>query len=186
MSGEPKTGDRLLQLVLEDIDYMQEKFGVIVIAWCTDDGPDGKKMRRLLLRRFPWIMVLVCWAHQINLIVGDFLTLKYDLLLVIVKCLEVIKWFNNHGTALALLNQEMRFTYEGKAWALVLPVITRWTAHYLSTTRLLKVKGAVTSCVLRHEEKLLIAGGKTQEVKERAQEIIGIVRDDGFWHALSK
>ncbi|KAF8062592.1 hypothetical protein FPV67DRAFT_1452391 [Lyophyllum atratum] len=105
-----------------------------------DDGPDGKKMRRLLLRRFPWIMVLVCWAHQINLVVGDFLTLKYDLLLVIVECLEVIKWFNNHSAALALLEQEMKFTYDGKAWALILPVITRWTAHYLSTTRLLKVK----------------------------------------------
>ncbi|KAF5387115.1 hypothetical protein D9615_001638 [Tricholomella constricta] len=186
MTGEPKTGDRLLQLVLDDIEYMVEKFGVHVIAWCTDDGPDGKKMRRLLRRHFPWIMVLVCWAHQINLIVGDFLTLKYDLLIVIAQCLEVIKWFNNHGAALALLDQEMKITYEGKSWVLVLPVITRWTAHYLSTTRLLKVKNAVTSCVHRHEEKLIVAGERTQEVQDRAQEIIAIVRDVGFWRSLAK
>ncbi|KAG5646853.1 hypothetical protein H0H81_008122 [Sphagnurus paluster] len=165
MTGEPKTGDRLLQLVLDDIEYMEEHFGVHVIAWCTDDGPDGKKMRRLLRRHFPWIMVLVCWAHQINLIVGDFLTFKCDLLLIIAQCLEVIKWFNNHGAALALLEEEMKITYQG-VWALVLPVITRWTAHYLSTTWLLKVKNAVTSCVYRHEEKLVIAGGKTQEAQE--------------------
>ncbi|KAG5633147.1 hypothetical protein H0H81_010507, partial [Sphagnurus paluster] len=120
MTGEPKTGDRLLQLVLDDIEYMEEHFGVHVIAWCTDDGPDGKKMRRLLRRHFPWIMVLVCWAHQINLIVGDFLTFKCDLLLIIAQCLEVIKWFNNHGAALALLEEEMKITYQG-VWALVLP-----------------------------------------------------------------
>jgi hypothetical protein len=29
---------------------------------------------------FAWIIVLVCWAHQINLIVGDFLWLKLPFL----------------------------------------------------------------------------------------------------------
>jgi len=52
----------------------------------------------------------------------------------------VIKWFNAHSVALALLNDEQQFTYEGKFWALVLLVITRWTAHYLSISQLLKVK----------------------------------------------
>ncbi|KAF8153088.1 ribonuclease H-like domain-containing protein [Crassisporium funariophilum] len=164
MTGEPKT----------------------VIAWCTNDGPDGKKMRRLLQQQYPWIMVFVCWAHQINLVVGDFLNMKSDLLFIIAQCLEVIKWFNNHGTALALLKNEMKFTYEGKIWSLVLPVITRWTAHYLSSTRLLKVKGAVTSCVHRHEEKLKVAGGKTQEVQKKAEEIIQIVKDSSFWNGLAK
>ncbi|GLB40084.1 putative protein of unknown function (DUF 659) [Lyophyllum shimeji] len=168
MTGEPKTSDRLLELVLSDINYMVEKYGVTVIAWCTDDGPDGKKMRRLLQQRYLWIMVLVCWAYQINLVVGDFLNLKLDLLLIIAQCLEVIKWFNNHGTALALLKDEMKFTYEGKIWSLVLSVITRWTAHYLSSTHLLKVKGAVTSCIHRHEEKLKI------------------VKDSWFWDGLTK
>ncbi|KAF8163038.1 ribonuclease H-like domain-containing protein [Crassisporium funariophilum] len=160
MTGEPKTGDRLLELVLSDIDYMVEKYGVTVIAWCTDDGPDGKKMRRLLQQQYPWIMVFVLpRGHQM---------------------------FNNHGTALALLKNEMKFTYEGKIWSLVLPVITRWTAHYLSSTRLLKVKGAVTSCVHWHEEKLKVAGGKTQEVQKKAEEIIQIVKDSSFWNGLAK
>ncbi|KAF8161039.1 ribonuclease H-like domain-containing protein [Crassisporium funariophilum] len=91
--------------------------------------------------------------------------MKSDLLLIIAQCLEVIKWFNNHGTALALLKNEMKFTYEGKIWSLVLPVITWWTAHYRSSTRLLKVKGAVTSCVHWHEEKL---------------------KDSSFWNGLAK
>ncbi|KAH9916504.1 hypothetical protein B0H21DRAFT_827975 [Amylocystis lapponica] len=44
MTGEPKTGDRLHELVVSDISYMSETYGVKTIGWCTDDGPDGKKM----------------------------------------------------------------------------------------------------------------------------------------------
>ncbi|EDR03851.1 uncharacterized protein LACBIDRAFT_306593 [Laccaria bicolor S238N-H82] len=41
---DAKTGDHLLKLVLEDIVLMETKYGVILIAWCTDDSPDGKKI----------------------------------------------------------------------------------------------------------------------------------------------
>ncbi|KZP14834.1 hypothetical protein FIBSPDRAFT_664421, partial [Athelia psychrophila] len=67
MTGQPKTGDQLLEVVKEDLNYMETHYGLRTIAWCTDDGPDGKKMRRLLWTWLPWMVVLVCWAHQINL-----------------------------------------------------------------------------------------------------------------------
>ena len=60
MSGLPKTGDQLLIIVESDIQYIKDKFGVVVITWCTDDGPDGKKMRRLLYVKYPWMIMLVC------------------------------------------------------------------------------------------------------------------------------
>lgn len=44
MSGEPKTGDRFLELVTDDMKYIQDKFGVCTIVICTDNGPDGIKM----------------------------------------------------------------------------------------------------------------------------------------------
>ena len=44
MTGRLKTADELLVIVLGDATYIFDKFGVTVIAWCTDDGPDGKKM----------------------------------------------------------------------------------------------------------------------------------------------
>ena len=78
MSGLPKTRDQLLEIVESDIQYIKEKFDVLVIAWCTDDGPDGKKIRQLLDARYQWMIMLVCWAHQMNLVVGDFLPLKAD------------------------------------------------------------------------------------------------------------
>jgi hypothetical protein len=186
VQGQPKTGDKLLELILADIKYMQEVFLVKVIAWCTDDGPDGKKARRLLRLLFAWMIVLVCWAHQINLVVGDFLRLKLPFLESIPLALDVVKWFNNHGAALALLQTEQRFTYHGKIFALILPVITRWTAHYLSVTRLLKVKGAVTSCCNRNEDALLISAGTETKAKEKACMILDIVGNANFWVDLVK
>jgi hypothetical protein len=186
MSGEPKTGNRLFELVLDEIQFIKEKFGVEVIAWCTDDGPDGKKMRRLLKMFLVWIIVVLCWAHQINLIVGDILRLKLDFLRAISLSLEVIKWFNGHDAALTLLRTEQKFTFNGKFYALILPVVTRWTAHYLSTTRLLKLKGAVKSCCARHEDALLICAGKESKATEKAQSILDIVGNDTFWADLVK
>jgi hypothetical protein len=48
--------------------------------------------------------------------------------------LDVVKWFNNHSQALDKLQIEQIITYDSKSWSLILPVITRWTAHYLSLT----------------------------------------------------
>ena len=48
MSGKLKTGDQLLKIIESDIQYIYDKFGIVVIAWCTDDGPNSKKMRQLL------------------------------------------------------------------------------------------------------------------------------------------
>jgi hypothetical protein len=47
VQGQLKPGNKLLELILTDIKYMEETFLVKIIAWCTDDGPDGKKMQRL-------------------------------------------------------------------------------------------------------------------------------------------
>jgi hypothetical protein len=129
------------------------------------------------------MIVLVCWAHQINLIVGGILHLKIPFLDAIKDSLEVIKWFNSHSTALALLHNEQWFSYGGKVWALILPVVTQWTAHYLSCSHLLKVKGAVRSCCTRNVEVLQLCAGTKQEAKEKAAEILAM---DQFWMDLVK
>ena len=187
MSGRPKTGDELLTIVEADIQLIFDKFGVVVIAWCTDDGPDGKKMRRLLSAKYQWIITLVCWAHQINLVVGDFLTLKVDFRNVITLGLDVVKWFNAHSQALALFRTEQKLTYSGKFWALILPVITRWTAHYLSLTRLIKVETALRTCVMRHKPALLLcAGARDANTQAAATAVLHTVADEGFWEKIKQ
>jgi len=129
MTREAKTGKQLLKHVLEDKKLREEKYGVVLIGWCTDDSRNGKKMQRLLQDLFSWLIVILCWVHQINVVVGDFLVIRRTVTEVINQALEVIKWFNNHSTVLALLQTEQALTFQGLFWELILPAITQWTAH---------------------------------------------------------
>ena len=73
VSADAKSSEMLLKLVTEDIQWSQEMFLLLIIAVCTDNGSDAQKMQRLLLMLMPWLIIIVCWVHQINLIVGDLL-----------------------------------------------------------------------------------------------------------------
>jgi hypothetical protein len=186
VTREAKTRVQLLKHVLDDKKLMEDKFGIQLIAWCTDDGPDGKKMRRLLQDLFKWLIVILCWAHQINLIVGDFLVIRRTVMDDINCALEVIKWFNNHSTALALLQIEQSLTFEGSFWALILPAIMRWTAHYLPVTWYLKLKQPPQICWTQNEDKLVTCAGTKQDLQDRARNIHVLVKDEALWHRLAK
>jgi hypothetical protein len=114
-------------------------------------------MMGLMERIYPWLIAILCWAHQINLVVGDTFAIRGGITEDVNRALEVVKWFNNHGTALELLHQKRVLTFE-YAWALILPVITRWTAYYLALTRLLKLKKPlqdperIEACRLRRDK----------------------------------
>jgi hypothetical protein len=185
VSAEQKTGEFLHHLVVEDIQFIETKYGVIIIAFCCDDSGDGRKMRRLLFHHMSWLIILLCWAHQMNLIVGDFLKLRIDCLQCVTQAVQVVKWFNNHSRALGLLRQEQEITYQ-KVLTLILPVITCWTCHYLSSCCLLEVSTAIRACALRHKETLIQCAGTKAEAKANARSVIAITQDDVFWIRLAK
>ena len=122
VSAQPKTGETLLNLVVEDIKWSEETYGIQVIAACSDNGGDARWMRHLLLGLMPWLIIILCWAHQINLIIGDYLTLRLPFQGCVPQALAVIKWMNNHSHALELFRQEQVATFQ-KALALILLVI---------------------------------------------------------------
>ena len=154
--------------------------------WCTDDGPNGKKMQWLLQVHFPWLIVLLCWVHQINLIVGDVLGVCGSVTEDINHAPEVVKWFNNNSTALELLHQEKVLTFLGTAWALILLLNTWWTAHYLIVTHLLKLKQPLQLCWTCNEEWLMVCAGTKEELKEKAHLIQEVVMDQSFWYRLER
>jgi hypothetical protein len=137
-------------------------------------------MRRLLGAKYRWMIMLLCWAHQMNLVIGDFLSLKADFRRIIALALDIVKWFNNHSKALDLLCTEQKLTYQGQSWALILPVITRWTAHYLSLTCLLKMEAAIRTCCSCHKPALLELPGRAADAKEAAAVVLRTVGDESF------
>ncbi|KAH9038165.1 ribonuclease H-like domain-containing protein [Lactarius pseudohatsudake] len=185
VSTQPKTGEALLQLVVEDIKWSEETYGITIVAVCSDDGGDARKMRRLLLVLMPWLIITLCWAHQINLIVGDYLSLKLPFQDCVPKALKVIKWMNNHSRALGLFRQEQLYTHQ-KILALILPVLTRWTAHYLSLQRLLTVEKTLRAVWLKHGDTMIASAGTKSEEKAKAIAVQGIIDDTQFWYHIKR
>jgi hypothetical protein len=185
VSAQPKTGETLLQLVLDDIKWSEETYGHTVIAACSDDGGDARKMRRLLRVQMPWLIIVLCWAHQINLIVGDYLALGLPFLGCVTKALVVIKWMNNHSRALGLFRQEQLSTYN-IFLTLILPVITRWTAHYLSLRRLLAVEKTLRSAWIKHSESMIASAGAKREDRAKAIAVEEIINSQEFWYHVKK
>ncbi len=168
---------------------MEETYGVKTIAWVTDDGPDGKRARNLLQKFWSWIIVLVCWAHQCQLLVGDYLTLS-DYRDTVNDGLEIVKWFNNHSSALDLFRAEQLSVDKDRTrpLALLLPVITQWTSHFQSIKCLLLVKDALICCVIKHKARLLeIADqGRTKESKEMGLRVVCLIQDERVWAKLTR
>jgi hypothetical protein len=185
ISAEAKSGEALLKLVTEDIQWIEDTYKVSVIGICTDNGGDTRKMRQLLFDLMSWLIILVCWAHQINLIVGDYLSLEIDFLACIPKALSVIKWMNNHSHALGIFCWEQLQTFS-KILALILPVITRWTAHYLSLCRLLDVKAPMRACWMKYSQEMIECAGPKADVQQKACEIQAVVEDPQFWSWVKK
>ena len=185
VSTQPKTGEALLELVVLDIQWSEETYGLAIIAACSDDGGDTRKMRRLLLVLMPWLIIMLCWAHQINLIVGDYLSLKLRFQDCVLNALKVIKWMNSHSRALGLFCQEQLYIYQ-KSLALILSVITQWTAHYLSLHRLLTVEKALRLTWLKHSDLMIASSGNKSKDKAKAMAVQDIINDMQFWYHVEK
>lgn len=200
-SRQSKDANSLLRLMLDEIKYAIEVLKLVVVAWCTDASGESAKMRRLLVKKFPWIVVLDCWAHQvraphfarnthgspqlqINLVVGDMLKVK-DYSGLVSDALDVVKWFNNHSLALGMLRL-VSMEKLGRELSLILPVITRWTSHYLSVRRLLQLENPIRHLLLDSREKLLLCAGKKREAKEKAAKVLDVLGDPQFWNNLRR
>ncbi|KAI0729818.1 hypothetical protein C8Q72DRAFT_777221 [Fomitopsis betulina] len=67
ISARQKNAKNLLEIVTNEIKYCQDVLGVVLVVWCTDSSGESLKMHHLLHDWFPWIVVVVCWAHQVGL-----------------------------------------------------------------------------------------------------------------------
>lgn len=202
-SSERKTAEHLLQLMLEVIESIRKEWGVEPIAFTTDASGESRKARRLLLRLMPHLIVPDCYAHQVNLIVGDYFKvceftsqlntsncdqvdkgfLKYSK-----KATDLIGWLRSKTFVLALI-RKTQIDNGLSPLSIIRAVLTRWTAHYLAYCRLLAVMKTLQSLALQDSmrpssDKLLVTGDK--KAKEKALAMVRIINDPDFWCAIER
>ncbi|KJA13408.1 hypothetical protein HYPSUDRAFT_114015, partial [Hypholoma sublateritium FD-334 SS-4] len=63
-SVERKTAENFLHLLEEAVKEVEEKWKCKVIAVVTDASGECRKARQDFVKKYPWIVVLDCFAHQ--------------------------------------------------------------------------------------------------------------------------
>ena len=92
---------------------------------------------------------------------------------------------NNHSCVLGLFHQEQLHTYQ-HFWALILPVLTQWTAHYLSLWQLLTVEKTLQAAWLKHGDTMIASAGTKSEDQAKAIAVQGIIDNSQFWNNIKK
>lgn len=186
---ERKTAENLLTLMIDVIEKLKIDWNVTVIAFTTDASGESRKARRLLAEKFPQIVVPDCYAHQINLIVGDYFKANSAGFLVsAAKANELITWLWSKTAVLGLIRQAL-VTNGRQPLSVIQPVPTRWTAFYLAYRRLLDLRQTlefiISEDALREPEKrMIIPSSGDARTRLKAEAMVAVVRDASFWYGL--
>ena len=119
-----------------------------------------------------------------NLVVGDIFKIKGSFIETINNALEVVKWFNNHSHALGIL-RDIQCQLHEQPRSLILPVLTRWTSHFLSIRRLLQLEQAFKHMLAKvPENDLITCAGSRAEMKNKARQVLETLKHFDFWYKL--
>ncbi|GJF00972.1 hypothetical protein PsYK624_172760 [Phanerochaete sordida] len=190
-SAERKTAELLLvhirKMITELRDNSATGWRARLAAFVTDNSGESLSARNTIAEEYPDILCFPCYAHQINLIVGDYLNkCGAEFLVQAKKADEIITWLRSKTFVLALL-RDIQVRARGKSLAIIRAVITRWIAHYLAYRRLLEVRTDLQALVAEDQARItsqLVTGNRA--AKTKAEEVIGIIRSDEFWHSLAR
>ena len=110
-------------------------------------------------------------------------TIVWTALVLREQALDVIKWFTHHSRALAIL-QDCLVQRGSHRLTLILPVLTRWTSHYAACSRLLRLENDMRVLAIDYAEQLQLCGGDRLEMRNKAADILDIIRSVSFWNRL--
>lgn len=175
-----------------------------LVAVVTDASGECRKARKVLALKYPEVIFLDCYAHQvchtptlslptltfthqINLIVGDYFKSDASVLEFTDDATELIGWLRSKTQVLALLREVQERLGENAVRAVIRAVLTRWTAHYLSYSRLMDLRSVLVVVAemdsRRPEKDRCVVAGDTR-AKQKARDMVELIRNDAFWKAL--
>ncbi|KAI9069378.1 hypothetical protein FKP32DRAFT_1692719 [Trametes sanguinea] len=206
-SSERKTADKFLKHIEDVLNETSKEWKVKIIAFTSDASGESRAARIRLLSRYPYLIILDCYAHQvcalnsfslqcteshgvrkINLIVGDYLECKSLLLDVADDAEELITWLRKRTLVLARL-RGVQAQNGRTAAAVIRPVKTRWTSHSLAFKRLLELQPAIAAILAEDQlrgESTFMAGLTKADAKAKARRMMELMNNGTFWHSLTR
>ncbi|KAJ6504514.1 ribonuclease H-like domain-containing protein [Mycena vulgaris] len=191
-----KDGPSLCKQFAEMIDRVEAKHGCIIIYFTTDADGGSKKGRELLSIERPWLILPSCWAHQFQLILGDYFKV-HDMAAVIAEdATALISWINNHSKVRKIFDEAQKIISQDRnagkiiILAYLIANLTRWTTHFIAFLRLFTLQPALRLAVLQKRSAIIAAEVGTatstegQRLKEDAERFCALIEDATFWSGL--
>ncbi|KAJ6601671.1 hypothetical protein B0H10DRAFT_2230378 [Mycena sp. CBHHK59/15] len=178
------------------IDRVEEKHGCIVIYFTTDADGGSKKGHVLLCKERPWLILLSCWAHQFQLILGDYFKVNDAAALIAEDATALIGWLNNHGRVQKICDESQCIISKDRNNGIIIVLaylvakLTRWTTHFIAFVCLFILHKALRLAVLQNRTAIIAdeVGAATskegERLKEDAERMCTLIEDASFWNGL--
>ncbi|EKM58875.1 uncharacterized protein PHACADRAFT_85843 [Phanerochaete carnosa HHB-10118-sp] len=191
-SCERKTAKKLLAHVRAEFARMEETWDIKLVALVSDNSGESLVVRKALQLERPDLIIMQCYAHQINLVVGDYFKKSgAKFLEASAEADQVIRWLHSKTQVLAILRKVQEEQGVLSPLTVICTVLTCWISHYLAYRRLLDLKNWITQVVSQDrgrveagQESQLVTGDR--EAKEKANETLAIIDKAIFWHRLAR
>ncbi|KAJ6613434.1 ribonuclease H-like domain-containing protein, partial [Mycena sp. CBHHK59/15] len=191
-----KDGPSQCELFTQMIDCVEVKHGCIIIYFTTDADGRSKKGRIFLGKKRPWLILPLCWAHQFQLILGDYFKVNDMAARIAEEATALIAWINNHSKVRKLFDQSQAIISQDRnagriiILAYLVTNLTRWTTHFVAFLQLFMLRPALQLAVLQKCSAIIAAevsaatSTKAECLREDAEKFCILIEDPTFWNGL--
>ncbi|KAJ6461535.1 ribonuclease H-like domain-containing protein [Mycena vulgaris] len=191
-----KDGPALCAQFEEIIERIQPKYKCFVIFFVTDADGGSKKGRILLGKKRPYLFVPSYWAHQFQLILGDYFKVYAYGREIAESATGLIAWINNHGKVRKIFDQvQAQLSQERTNKIIILAYLvanlTRWTTHFVAFMRLLVLREYLQFAVMQSRGAIIAAqvgaakSTEKQRLEEEAIAYCDLIGSHSFWSGLT-
>ncbi|KAJ6610674.1 hypothetical protein B0H10DRAFT_1811242 [Mycena sp. CBHHK59/15] len=187
-----KDGPGMCKQFCEIIDFIEKEYNCTVIYFVTNTDSGSLKGHKLLQKLCPWLFIPSCWAHQLQLILGDYFKSWDYTQHIAEKATAVIGWINLHSKVHVIFDDAQKELSATVALACLVACITRWTTHFVAFMRLLQHQTQLQKAVAWKRDQIVKAqvgvakSTEKQCLKEDVTHHCDIIDDATFWNGLEQ
>ncbi|KAG0699264.1 hypothetical protein DFH29DRAFT_1002138 [Suillus ampliporus] len=158
----------------------------MIVVITSDASGESRAARKRIVAEFPWFVAPDCFAHQKNLVVGDYYKVPStsQFLQYTKKATNLIAWLRSKTMVLAMLRDVQ------KALNLANPSQTQWVlAHYLAFRHLLDLRTMLEILVKQERDcdtgdAKIVTGDAAS--RQKAKQMLELIKEPLMWHTLAK
>ncbi|CAB4386898.1 unnamed protein product [Rhizophagus irregularis] len=186
ISSERVTNIEVRSKVEEMISEL-DKLKIPLLAIVTDSAPAYSAARKRLQTQYRNIVFLPCYAHQINLCVGEIFKVSSEFKTTSQQALKLAVYFKNANNKYFIGKlQDIQMEIYGKCIQPVVPGDTRWNSYFNCCKSLNTTKNALRSLATKFEPPASTTRRQPTDPLTIPHEIYNIIMNGGFWESLAK